>query len=289
MTNTIVTPNLQNCSTANFPIRMRSRLLSAIVKKVRQGDAAGYEKAKGIEYAAKEGHLEALKYIVHHDEASLKCWGGKALIYAAESGHLAVAKYLVDKGISHKIGSALVVAARKGYLDIVEFLLEQTDCTYYEYTDAFTDAFIGAIVNGHLMIVKHFVVRQIVDVPTYEGTLVAAACIQGRLEVAQYLVEEGADVHKEQELALCYAAEGGHFHAVKYLLGQGADIHAQNELALCEALKHGHFLLAIYLLQQGANPYNENVAVFLNAIHRKHPEFRFLCQSFGYLKNEITG
>jgi ankyrin repeat protein len=86
---------------------------------------------------------------------------------------------------------------------------------------------------------------------------------------------------------LCYAAEGGHFLAVKYLLGQGADIHAQNELALCEALKHGHFLLAIYLLQQGANPYNENVAVFLNAIHRKHPEFHFLCQSFGYLKSDI--
>src|SRR3990167_4399311 len=154
MTSTIVTPNLQNCSTVNFPIRMRSRVLSTIVKKVRQGDAAGYEKAKGIEYAAKEGHLEALKYIAHHDEASLKCRVGEALIYAAESGHLAVTKYLVDKGTSNKIGSALVVAARKGHLEIVEFLLEQNDCAYYEYTDAFTDAFIGATVNGTIILLK---------------------------------------------------------------------------------------------------------------------------------------
>ena len=189
----------------------------------------------------------------------------------------------MNEGASHKAGNALVAAARKGYLNIIEFLLERNDCAHYE-----TEAFIEALMNGYLTIVKHFVDRQIVDVPAYEGTLVAAACIQGHWEVAQYLVEEGADLHKEQELALHYAAEGGHFHAVKFLLEQGADIHAQDEQALCEALKYGHFLLAIYLLQQGANPYHENVRDILNTVHLKHPEFHFLCQSFGYLKNEIA-
>jgi ankyrin repeat protein len=198
MTNAIVTPNLQNCSTVNFPIKIKSRGLSAIIKKVRQGDAGEYEKAKGVEYAAKEGHLEALKYLFHHG-ASLRCWGENALMYAAENGHLVVAKYLVDKGASHKIGNALSVAARIGHLDIVQFLLGQNGCDPCEYTDAF----IGATVNGHLDIIKHFVVRQIVDIPTNQGTLVATACIQGRLEVAQYLVEEGAETFIRSRNLLC--------------------------------------------------------------------------------------
>ena len=91
MTNAIVTPNLQNCSTVNFPVKIRNRRLSAIVKKVRQGDASEYDKARGIDYAAKEGHLEALKYLVHHG-ASLRCWEDRALICAAENGHLDVVK-----------------------------------------------------------------------------------------------------------------------------------------------------------------------------------------------------
>jgi len=67
------------------------------------------------------------------------------------------------------------------------------------------------------------------------------------------LVEQGADLHAQNDYALRLAAENGHLKVVKYLLEQGANLHTKNDYALRWAAENGQLEVAKYLLKQGAN------------------------------------
>lgn len=54
----------------------------------------------------------------------------------------------------------------------------------------------------------------------------------GLLPELKYLVENGADIHVENDEALRYAAKNGHLAIVKYLIEHGADVHSNNDQAL---------------------------------------------------------
>jgi len=64
------------------------------------------------------------------------------------------------------------------------------------------------------------------------------------------LVEQGADLHAQNDYALRLAAENGHLKVVKYLLEQGANLHADNEKALRLAALYGHLEVVKYLLEE---------------------------------------
>ena len=69
----------------------------------------------------------------------------------------------------------------------------------------------------------------------------------GHLEVVKYLVEQGADVHADDDCALRWAASSGHLKVVEYLVEQGADIHAEDDEALRWAANNGHFGVVEFL------------------------------------------
>ena len=54
------------------------------------------------------------------------------------------------------------------------------------------------------------------------------------------LINEGADVHADNDYALMVASENGHIEVVKILLEHGADVHADNDSALRYASSNGH-------------------------------------------------
>ena len=67
------------------------------------------------------------------------------------------------------------------------------------------------------------------------------ACETGDIEKVKYLVDKGADIHREDR-DLRWAIENDHLEVVKYLVEHGSNIHA-----LTYAANNGHLEVAIYL------------------------------------------
>jgi ankyrin repeat protein len=63
--------------------------------------------------------------------------------------------------------------------------------------------------------------------------------LNGRKEVVQLLLNAGADVHAEDDLAIRLASVRGHTEVVQLLLNAGADVHARNDEAIRLASKWG--------------------------------------------------
>ena len=72
----------------------------------------------------------------------------------------------------------------------------------------------------------------------------------GHLQVVQFLLENGADIHARCDLALRSSED---FAVVQYLIQHQADVHAKNDEALCTRANKGHFTIVQLLLQNGAN------------------------------------
>ena len=69
----------------------------------------------------------------------------------------------------------------------------------------------------------------------------------GNLEIVKYLFEHGANIRALDDWALCLSASQGHLEVVKYLVENGADIHACNDSDLCWAANNGHLDVVEYL------------------------------------------
>ena len=89
------------------------------------------------------------------------------------------------------------------------------------------------------------------------------------LKTIKWMIENGADVHANDDLALCrastnghlevveflvkdeyslrYASENGHLEVVEFLVKNGADVHANDDLALCWASENDHLEIVEFL------------------------------------------
>jgi len=72
-------------------------------------------------FAAKNGHLECLKYL--HEEAKAP-WDWRSAAWAAEYGHLHILEYLVERKFDKYDAWACMLAARNGHLDCLKYLHE---------------------------------------------------------------------------------------------------------------------------------------------------------------------
>jgi len=73
------------------------------------------------------------------------------------------------------------------------------------------------------------------------------------VNVIKGLLEEGADIHIDEELTLKWASENGHLEIVELMIEHVANIHARRECALKWASNNGHFEIVKLLLEHGAN------------------------------------
>ena len=78
------------------------------------------------------------------------------------------------------------------------------------------------------------------------------AAMSGNLEQVRRLINRGADIHAEDDLALIYAAKNGQFLVVEFLVNHGANIHARNDQALIEATTENYLPLVEFLIDHGA-------------------------------------
>ncbi len=96
-------------------------------------------------------------------------------------------------------------------------------------------ALSGAIDNDDLALVQ-FLLSRGEDI---DHVLILAAK-HGKVDLIRYALQNGADIHYNDDIALVFAAEEGRVNAVKYLLENGADVNAQHGAALYFAIAGDH-------------------------------------------------
>lgn len=66
------------------------------------------------------------------------------------------------------------------------------------------------------------------------------ASTNGHLDVARFLLDRGANVNSQDDLALISASKNGILDVVRLLLDRGANVNGQDDLALSWASDKGH-------------------------------------------------
>ena len=74
------------------------------------------------------------------------------------------------------------------------------------------------------------------------------AAQNGDLVLVKSLLNQGADIHAQDDEALFWAGQKGNLEIVKYLVKKGADIQTDNDCALKWAAAEGHLEVIKYFL-----------------------------------------
>ena len=106
--------------------------------------------------------------------------------------------------------------------------------------------------SKNLEIVK-FLIENGANVHVNNNEVLKKASENGHLEVVKFLVQNGADVDANNGLPLILASQNGHLEVVEYLVSKDANIHIRNDLALSWASERGHLEVVKFLVKNGAN------------------------------------
>ncbi len=222
-----------------------------------------------IHIAAKNGHLDVVKYLVDHgfDSATLDEEGRSALHWAANNGHAETVEFLCrQEGIdlNHanlNSDTALMMAANNGHAETVEFLCGQEGIDINQANQAGNTALILAANNGHAETVDFLCGQEGIDLNhanQYGNTALMMAAYEGHRATVELLCgQTGIDVnHATQRgiTALMMAAARGHTVTVELLCRQeGIELNSathQGYTALMMAAGRGHTVMVELLCRQ---------------------------------------
>lgn len=187
-----------------------------------------------LRYAAEDGNLEAIKFLIENKGADDDVYYGKSLMHCAVRGNnLEVVRFLVEeKEVDSNLANIWGVtpiqhASEQGNLDIVKFLVEK-----------------GADFNS---------------MDNTRRTSVHYAAKQSNPSIIEFFVEGGADFmahDSDLKTPLHYAAKGGNLDVVKFLVKKGADVNYADrggKTPLHWAAYMGDLNIVRSLIKKGAN------------------------------------
>ena len=260
---------------------------------VNNGADIHYDNDYPLVWASEHGYTDIVRYLIQNG-ADFRTDHNSALCLATKYGHLEVVKILVetgadvnDKKIYKGPHSILSLACENGRLDLVEYLVSVgADIRANNYP------LIAAARGGHLNIIKYLVsIGANINICfAYDGfcginniTAIGEASGNNKLDVVEYLLENGVDVQTCDNVAVINASNCGHLDLVKYLVERGADVKTSN-MALIKAIDHGYFDVAKYLVLVGAqiqtDPYDYNTDALRYAAWTTNLDIvKYLCES----------
>jgi len=157
---------------------------------------------------------------------------------AAKFDDLSEVKDLVKAGVNVNTvdpygDPMLVLAVKEKSLKVFDYLLSSPQINVNKANSYGETPLMMASINGDLELVKTLVESKQADLNKAGWNPLLYACSKGRLDVARFLVQHGADVNSTSpngSTPLMMAAMSGNEYLVKYLLEQGADLKIRNSL-----------------------------------------------------------
>jgi ankyrin repeat protein len=126
-----------------------------------------------------------------------------------------------------------------------------------------------AACNGHIETMK-YLIENGADIHRQCDKPLRNACINGHIEIVKYLIGKGAVIYFDDEKsALMCATQGGHIEVVKYLIGKDAIVYTK---VLVMACQYGHIELVKYFIKLGVDIHAHNEWSLRISAKRNHLE-----------------
>jgi ankyrin repeat protein len=155
---------------------------------------------------------------------------------AAKFDDISEVKELIAQGVSPnavdpKGNPMLLVAIRDKSDKVTEYLLKNKNIDVDLSNLSGETPLMIASIEGNLPMVKTLVLQNHARIDHIGWTPLHYACTRGHLDVAQFLVSNGADVNAPSingSTPLMMAVQSGNEELIKYLLEKGADLQQRN-------------------------------------------------------------
>jgi ankyrin repeat protein len=113
------------------------------------------------------------------------------------------------------------------------------------------------------------------------------AADKGHTDIVRYFIEQGVNIHKDDENALLSASANGHLDIVELLFAHGADIHISNDYCLKAAAEKGHTEIAEFFLKHNADVQAWKGTVIQGAAENNHFDTVALLLKWGASLNAL--
>lgn len=185
--------------------------------------------------------------------ANVNINNGKALSVASENNQKDIVELLIKSGADVNInnGKALAVAAKNGNLKLVRYLIESgAKC------EIGNEGLLEVISNGHVNIIKFLMLHDLVVSDSIKSECLLLA-LDKCPKLAEFFRQLGYQVNVNGE-ELCKAIDNENIEGVRYLLDNGVDIHFNDDEPLRRATKIGNIDIIVLLLKAGADRYQND-------------------------------
>ena len=157
---------------------------------------------------------------------------------AAKFDDVSTVKLLISKGVSSntvdpKGNPMLILAIRDKSTKVTQLLLKDPNIDVDLSNTYGETPLMIASIEGDLPVVKELILQNHARVDHIGWTPMHYACSKGQLEVAQFLVANGAVVDSTSlngTTPLMMAVQSGNEQLIRFLLDQGADISVRNSM-----------------------------------------------------------
>lgn len=192
------------------------------------------------------GHTKSVEYLLQKG-ADIHLHDNIAILWACRNNHIETVKFLLDHGASIHNNNTLSIICIQGSTELVKLLLT-TNC----HVNNTSYALSRACEYGHFEIAK-LLLENGADIHYEDDTALYRASIYGNVNIVKLLLDYKANIHAQNDIALRRASELEHTEVVKLLLENGANIHAENDYALKSAFDNCNSEMVKLLIQYGAN------------------------------------
>lgn len=150
--------------------------------------------------------------------------------------------------MKHNLNDLFHFFAAKGCVAPMAWLLD-----HYDTIHVSADLLMDACKAGHLDLTQ-FLLDRGVDVHAHQDRAIQVAGQAGHLGVVQLLANRGANVNANEDFAFRIACELGFLDMVQFIYDHHSpDVHAKEDLALSSACRKGQVDVVQFLLKRGAH------------------------------------